>query len=527
MTIMKKNESLNYVIFIAAVVSLGGFLFGFDATVISGVRGYIVPQFDLNEWQEGFAVACMTITSTAAMFIAGPLSDRIGRKGLLIFVGLFYAVSALLSALAPGFEVLVFARMLGGFAVGSSLIIAPMYIAEISPAEQRGRMVSINQLNIVIGFSAAYFCNYYILQWSGSDSAWVKSIGLDQDTLVWRWMFSAELVPALLYFLFMFFVPESPRWLLMKGKHEEAEKIIARINGVENASTIKNQILANINDDSKKSKPSLTELFNPSLKLVLTIGLVVGVAQQITGINAIFFYATDIFEQSGIGQNAAFAQAVLIGVINVVFTIIAMLLIDKMGRKPLLLIGVAGIVISMTIAAYGFKQATYSLTEEAVSELSEDLDKTKLTPLVGQAFANDVEFKRAVKDALGNVEASKHEASIIKAAVDMNPLLILIGILGFVASFAISLGPVMWVLFSEIFPNYIRGIAISFVGFVNSAVSYLVQQFFPWELSNLGNSMTFLIYGAFALIAFILIYRILPETKGKSLEELESILIKG
>ena len=158
--------------------------------------------------------------------------------------------------------------------------------------------------------------------------------------------------------------------------------------------------------------------------------------------------------------------------------------------------------------------------------MSEDLDKTKLAPLVGQAFANDVEFKRAVKSSLGNVEASKHEADIIKAAVDMNPWLILIGILGFVASFAISLGPVMWVLFSEIFPNYIRGVAISFVGFINSAVSYLVQQFFPWELANFGNALTFIIYGAFALIAFILIYKILPETKGKSLEELETLLIK-
>ena len=524
MTIMSKNVSSKYVIFIAAVVSLGGFLFGFDASVISGVTGFIVPEFDLNDWQKGFAVACLTLTSTIAMFVAGPLSDKFGRKGLLIFVGLFYALSAFLSAIAPSYVVLVIARMLGGFAVGAALILAPMYIAEISPAEQRGRMVSINQLNIVLGFSAAYFCNYYILQWSGSDASWVKSIGL--DTMTWRWMLGIELVPALLYFLLMFLVPESPRWLLMKGKHEEAEKVIAKINGAENANAIKNQILSNINNDKNKAKPSLSELFNPTLKLVLAIGLIVGVAQQITGINAIFFYATDIFEQSGIGQNAAFAQAVLIGVINVVFTIIAMSLIDRMGRKPLLLIGLAGIVISMSIAAYGFHSATYSLTEETVSELSDDLDKTKLAPLVGQAFANDVEFKREVKNALGNVEASKHEADIIKAAVDMNPLLILIGILGFVASFAISLGPVMWVLFSEIFPNYIRGIAISFVGFVNSAVSYLVQQFFPWELANFGNALTFIIYGVFALIAFVLIYRILPETKGKSLEELETLLIK-
>ncbi len=523
---MSKTTSSNYLIFIAAVVSVGGFLFGFDASVISGVTGFIVPEFNLNEWEEGFAVACLTVTSTIAMATAGPLSDRYGRKGILIFVGLFYALSALLSALAPNFTILIIARMLGGFSVGAALILAPLYIAEISPAEQRGRMISINQLNIVLGFSAAYFCNYYLLQLSGSDASWVKNLGIDVNT--WRWMLGLELLPALAYFLLMFLVPESPRWLLMKGRKEEANAILIKINGNEaTAQQVQNDILNNLEEAKSKAKPSFSELFNPTLRLVLAIGLIVGIAQQITGVNAIYFYATSIFEQSGIGQNAAFAQAIWVGIINVVFTILAMYLIDRVGRRPLLLVGVAGIVISMSIAAYGFHTATYALTSEAVSTLPKELDKTKITHLVGQSFDNDVQFKKAIKDALGNVESSKHEAAIIQAAVDMNPILILLGILGFVASFAISLGPVMWVLAAEIFPNYIRGVAISFVGFINSAISYLVQQFFPWELATLGNALTFLIYGGFALIAFGLIYKLLPETKGKSLEELEKMLINN
>ena len=522
---MSKHSTTRTVASIAAVVSVGGFLFGFDASVISGVLGFIKPEFDLNEFQQGFAVACLTLTSTLAMFIAGPLSDRYGRKGLLVFVGLFYAISAFFSAMAPSYEVLVIARMLGGFAVGAALIIAPMYIAEISPADQRGKMVSINQLNIVLGFSAAYFCNYYILQLSGSDAAWVQNLGI--DTMTWRWMLGLELIPALAYFLLIFLVPESPRWLLMKGKKEEAEKVLARINGEENAKGMADDILKSIEDSQRENKnQNWFSLFKPSIRLVLMIGLIVGIAQQITGINAVFFYATSIFEQTGIGQNASFAQAILVGLINVVFTLIAMALIDRMGRKPLLLIGLTGIVISMSIASFGFYTATYNLSKEAVSELPAELDKSLLEPMIGQAFTNDVEFKQAIKGALGNVEASRHEAKIIQGAVNMNPYLILIGILGFVASFAISLGPVMWVLFSEIFPIHIRGVAISFVGFVNSLVSYLVQQFFPWELANFGNALTFMIYAGFALVALGLIWRLLPETKGKSLEELEQMLIK-
>ena len=517
---MKSNS---YVYRIAAVVALGGFLFGFDAAVISGVIGFITPEFDLSEFELGWVVSSLTLTSTIAMLFAGPLSDRIGRKQTLVFVGLLYAISALGSAFAPNATVLIIARMLGGFAIGGALIIAPLYIAEISPAEKRGQIVSINQLNIVLGFSAAYFANYYILKISGSDAAWVKDLGIDANA--WRWMLGLEAVPALLFFLVLFFVPESPRWLIMKGRTEEALKTMSKINGEEKARVMAKEMEETVQKDQGKSQLPLAELFKPAMKLVLTIGLIVGILQQITGINAVFFYANTIFEQSGVGKDAAFAQAISVGLINVVFTLLAMALIDRLGRKPLLLIGIAGIAISLFITAYGFHQATYTINEKALTELPQELDKTKLTTMVGKTYDNDVAFKRDLKANLNNKDYSTHESAIIKSAITMNPILILIGILGFVASFAISLGPVMWVLFSELFPNRIRGLAISVVGFVNSAISFLVQFLFPWELANLGNALTFAIYGGLAVIGLILIARLLPETKGKTLEQIEKELV--
>jgi MFS family permease len=231
-----------------------------------------------------------------------------------------------------------------------------------------------------------------------------------------------------------------------------------------------------------------------------------------------------IFEQSGIGTDASFIQAILVGVTNLVFTILAMLLIDKLGRKPLLAFGVAGIGIFMVLLAYGFNSATYTLTQDKINQLSNQELREEISVLSGQSFKNDVHYKNELKALLGEKKAKQYESELITAAISMNPTLILIGIIGFVACFAISLGPVMWVLFSELFPLKIRGLAISFVGFVNSAVSAGVQFIFPWELSTIGSALTFLIYGLFAFAGLIFIIRVIPETKGKSLEELEATL---
>jgi MFS family permease len=219
-------------------------------------------------------------------------------------------------------------------------------------------------------------------------------------------------------------------------------------------------------------------------------------------------------------------QAILVGLINLVFTVLAILFIDKLGRKPLLIFGVAGIALSMFVLSYGFKSATYSLTSESIEMLEDAGVKEQLAPMIGSTFTSDVDYKRALESTLGITTAKEQESALLTAAISMNPGLILFGILGFVASFAISIGPVMWVLFSELFPNRIRGLAISFVGLINSAVSFLIQLIFPWELNTLGSATTFLIYGLFAVAGFLFILRYVPETKGKTLEELEKQLVK-
>ncbi len=518
------TPSLRYTIRVALIVALGGFLMGFDASVISGVVTFIEPQFKLSNIQLGWAVASLTLTATLAMMVAGPISDRFGRRPVLKWSAVLFLISAVISALAPDYPTLVAARMLGGLGVGAALIIAPMFIAEISPPDIRGRMVSFNQLNIVIGISVAFFSNYLILSLGQSDAAWTQALRLEDWN--WRWMLGVEAIPALFYFLALFTVPESPRWLVMNGKNAEALDVMARVSSQDEAEAELKQVLVSLDAEASEDRGTLRELFQPAMKLVLTIGIVVAVLQQITGINSVFFYAPMIFEQSGIGTDASFMQAVLVGLVNLVFTVLAIMLIDRLGRRPLLGFGLTGIAVCMMLLAYGFGTATYTLSNEVIMALPAELDHVSLMSIAGQAFDSDVAFKGAVAAIIGNDAFAAHQSQLVSSAISMNPTLILVGILGFVASFAISLGPVMWVLFSEMFPNKVRGIAISFVGLINSAVSFTVQLVFPWELETLGSSMTFLIYGVFAIIGLVVIMKLLPETKGRSLEELEAELVR-
>lgn len=496
---------------------------GFDASVISGVVKFLELEFDLTKIELGWAVSSLTLTATLAMLAAGPLSNKFGRRKMLSISALLYAISALLSAIAPDFITLVIARMIGGFGVGASLILAPMYIAEISPANIRGRMVSFNQLNIVVGISVAFFSNYLILNLSQDPSQWVKDFHIADQS--WRWMLGVEFIPAILYFMALFTVPRSTRWLVMQGKEEEAKSVLSGINTIDVDGEIR-EIKSSLIQESQVEKAPLKDLFSPSMKTVLTIGVVLAVLQQITGINSVFFYAPMIFEQTGIGTDASFSQAILIGVINLVFTVLAIGLIDKIGRKPLLKIGVGAIAFFMFMLATSFSAANYHLTTQAAQNLPDEIELVKLSSVVDVVFEDELAYKNAIKSAVGEDLALKYEGEFVKNAINANSLLILLGILGFVAAFAISLGPVMWVMFSELFPNRIRGLAISFVGLVNSAVSFIVQLVFPWELSNLGSSTTFLLYGVFALIGLLFVFTKVPETKGKSLEELEKILVK-
>jgi len=506
-------------ILVAFVVSLGGFLFGFDAGIISGVMSYAAPEFDLSDAQNGWVVSSPSFAAMIAMLIAGRLSDLIGRKKILIGVAFLYALSALASAYAFSYESLYIARMIGGLAFGAALILAPMYIAEISSAENRGMLVSIQQLNIVLGFFAAFLSNYYFNHFNGAPDSILN------DDTVWRWMLGVEFFPAILYFILLFFVPRSPRWLYANNMEDEAQQVLESIHGSEQAKVEMEAINKSISEKDQERKVGIGELFQPALRYILLVGLSLGILQQATGINAVYFYATSIFKQTGIGTDAAFSSGVLLSFTTVIFTLAAIFLIDRMGRRPLLLIGITGIAISLLLCAYGFSQARYQLDASDIAAL-EASGVTGLSSLEGAVFESDVVFKNEIKELIGNQEFARNEGNILEAAIDMNSTLVLVGILGFIACFAFSLGPVMWVMLSELFPNLYRGLAIGVIGFVNSFVSWLIQQIFPWELSNLGSATTFLIYGLIAAFGVLLLLRILPETKGRSLEELEEMLVK-
>ena len=378
------------ILFISLIVALGGFLFGFDAGIISGVMSYVGPEFDLTEIQSGWVVSSPSFAAMISMLFSGRISDIIGRRKLLVFIALLYAVSAILSALAVSYEMIYIARMIGGFAFGAALVIAPMYIAEISTAENRGKLVSLQQLNIVFGFFAAFLSNYFFNKFNSIDSNFLS------DENVWRWMLGIELIPALLYFVLLFFVPKSPRWLYLNNQISKAKEVLVNIYGHEKGELEMNSIDENISLDSNSSKLKIHDLFKPSLRFILIVGLIIGILQQITGINAVYFYATSIFKQTGIGTDAAFSSGVLLSTISVIFTFVAIYLIDRMGRRPLLLIGTAGISVSLLICAYGFNQATYKLNEKDINQF-EFLNSEKLISVADKVYTNDVDFKNEIK----------------------------------------------------------------------------------------------------------------------------------
>lgn len=503
---------------IALAVSLGGFVFGFDASVISGAMRFVALDFETTDLQLGLLVGAPTLGGVLSASCAGPLSDLYGRKSMLLLLAALYLVSATLSAFSPSYELLLIARFIGGIAF-ASLALAPIYISEIASARSRGRLVAINQFNIVVGLSAAYFVNFLILKFSQLDAAWVTSLAIDTQT--WRWMLGFEIFPALLWLVLLLRVPESPRWLIINKREAEGRQVLARLELDGELESELAEIRRSAHGEIATLRARLAEVLGPGLRFALVIGLLLAVIQQITGVNAIYFYAPTVFEQSGIGTDAAFAQAVAVGVTNVIFTVVSMLLIDRLGRKPLLMIGLGGIAVSMLLCAWAFNNATYSIDDGALDRYNGSSLEQQLAPLQGRSFEDDVAFKAAVAELLGEREARELQSELIQAAIKINPTIVLVGILMFVASFAVSLGPVMWVMLPEIFPNKVRGVAMAVTGVVNSGVSFGVQFIFPWQLTNLGVAATFTGYAVFAVLGLALVIWLVPETRGKTLEELE------
>lgn len=436
--IVRREGHLFYTIALSFVAAVGGLLFGFDTGVISGAISFVTLHFQLSAHQTGFAVSNLMIACTIGALIAGPLTDRVGRKKILILAAFFFAISALLSAIPRTFLELIFARFIGGLAVGIASVLSPMYITEISPAKIRGRLVALNQLAIVVGILISYFSNYLLVN-TGPNN--------------WRWMFGVEIIPALFFTIVLFLIPESPRWLMKQGSIEKSRQILAKIGGEAHAKVEIEEIKASLTKDQGSYK----DLFKPGLRKVLLIGVLLALFAHITGIDTIIYYGPTIFMKAGFQSNAsAIFGSVLIGLINLIFTFVGIALVDKVGRKSLLLIGLTGMGISMV--------------------------------LVGLA-SNSAQF-------------------------------VVIPVLTFIASFAMSIGVVIWVYLAEIFPTNLRGRAMSIATFVLWISNVLITQIFPWMLETM-KQYTFYVLAGTCVIALFFTKTMVFETKNKSLEELE------
>lgn len=504
----------------ATIVALGGFVFGLDAALISGGFKFITSEFNLNDWEVGAIGFGPGLGVLIALPLSAWSSNQYGRKRTLQAIALLYIVSAVGSALATSFITLFAARFLGGLAF-SSITLASMYMGEIAPANERGKLVSMLQINIGIGFSAAYFINYWILQQMSSDAQWVQTINLAYTG--WRWMLGIEIIPALIWYILLFKIPKSPAWLIYKNRIDEAKKSLLKVY---TQSEVEGHILemkeSVENSNSNRSIGSqLSEIFGKPRRIILIVGLTLAIVQQSTGINAIMTYASTMFEQLGLGTDGAFASAIWLGVIGLIATILSLVLIDRIGRRPLVIGGLIWIILSLGICAYGFNTATYTITEEAIAKMDTIPEVEKLNVLVGKEYDNDIEFKRAIKAIMGNKSARDNSSVFLKESANINALLILLGILSFVAAFNFSIGPIMWVLFSEIFPISLRGIAIPLFALVSSSVSALVQFFFPWQLSNMGASTIFIFYSGIVFVGLVILYKFLPETKNLTIEEIQ------
>lgn len=568
-----KNNSF-YIILISFTAAIGGFLLGFDGSVISGAVPFYKSVFGLQDgsFMIGFSVSCIIWGCIVGNLLAGPLSDKIGRRPSLLIAALLFTATGIMCAFANSIEVFIIGRIVGGLGVGIAILVAPVYIAEIAPARKRGWLVSFNQLLIVIGLSAAYFSNYFIL----------KSV---QDPLTnWRWMLGVEIVPAVIYFIAVLFIPESPRWLVMHGKDEAAKKILAKVDGDVYSANEYNEIKKALSTETKINVfAQLRELFTKRMKKVLIIGFSLGILQQFSGINAILYYAPMVFESAGGGRDAAFMQAIVLGVVFVIMTILSMFLIDRLGRKPLLYMGVSLMALSLTFTGFLFKNASYQITDPQINMAAQAVFKDelwivagrqnpaltgyddfvikngkaifsknksnissinladvtaittkknsaveKLTQLTGNTFNSELDFYKAIETAVNDTgsNADFYKPLLLKDGIKINSMLVLISILGFIIGFSISLGPVMWAILSEIFPNSFRGTAISIVGAANAGASFIVATFFPIQLAKFGSSGTYFIYAAFMYICLWFVWKYVVETKGKSLEQIEKELIK-
>ena len=441
---IKIDTDKNQLLIFSTAAALGGLLFGFDTGVISGAIHFIKIEFNLNAYQEGFAVSNLMIACVIGALLAGPIADWTGRKKVLILCAVLFTVSAILSALPRSFTELVIARFIGGMGVGMASVVSPMYIAEISPAKIRGRLVALNQLAIVVGILLSYLSNWLLV---------------DTGINNWRYMLVAEILPAITFLVGLFFIPESPRWLTKEGLEKEALDVLNVVAGAANS----DHELQEVKKSLAEKSTSLKELLHPSLRRVLIVGILFSLFAHITGIDTIIYYGPIIFLESGFKTDSALLASVMIGITNLIFTFVGMAMVDKAGRKFLLLVGLAGMGISMMLVGFCMQS---------------DMISAKWT---------------------------------------------LLWIMTYIASFAMSIGVVIWVYLSEIYPTRVRQ-ALSVATMVLWLGNVILTQLFPVMMERFGGG-TFYIFSFICLLAFIFTWTMVKETKGVSLEEIEEMWV--
>lgn len=453
-------ESRNaYVWIISLTAGLGGLLFGYDWVVIGGAKPFYEAYFHLNDASlQGWAMSCALVGCLLGAGISGNLSDRFGRKRLLILAAFLFAISSLGTASAQTFNAFVVWRITGGMAIGLASNLSPLYISEVSPADLRGRLVSLNQLNIVIGILLAQVVNWLIARPLPANATAFDILHSWNGQHGWRWMFGVTAIPALLFFIGMLVVPESPRWLAKIGQHANARRVLLRIGGDEHCTHAIKEIEASL--QGEMSAPTLKDLLDPTLMKILLLGVVLAVFQQWCGINVIFNYAEEVFAAAGYKVSDLLLNIVVTGAVNLVFTIVAIGFVDRVGRRKLMLVGSAGLAIIYTVLGAGYYEHSHGI----------------------------------------------HMLILVVLAI---------------ACYAMSLAPVTWVVIAEIFPNRIRGTAMSIAVMALWAACFILTYTFPLLNHGLGAATTFWIYAGICVAGFVFITRRLPETKGKTLEEIE------
>ena len=458
----KEKVNMGYVVFLAVVAAIGGILFGYDTAVISGTTKAVTTQFALNAIQEGWYVGCALIGSIIGVLCAGFLSDGIGRKKTMLIAAIMFSISALGCAVAANFTQLVVFRMFGGFGIGVVSIVSPMYISEVAVASKRGTLVALYQLMITLGFLLAYLVNFVI--YKNVDESLSGSVMTNMfNAEYWRGMLGCNLIPDIIFLVVIFFIPESPRWLLVKGRRAEANAILQRIYLTEEEAAL--QADATLSSINGEVKTDWKEIFEPGIFKAVLIGSAIAILGQFMGVNAVLYYGPKIFEDAGMTGDVSLLSTVLVGVVNFLTTIIATVIIDKVGRKQLVYWGVSAMIICLlAIALYFFK---------------------------GEALG------------LGNG-------------------FLLAFFLLYVFSTAISISAVVFVILSEMYPNRVRGLAMSIAGMALWVGTYLIGQLTPWMLETLTPAGTFLTFALMCIPYLLIMWKLMPETTGRTLEEIES-----